>query len=75
MNHKFEIFPRVPLIQQATPFLPLDRLTELFNVSLWVKRDDMNGVGAGGNKVRKLEYLLADAKQNNASAIITGGGI
>ena len=75
MNHKFEIFPRVPLIQQATPFLPLDRLTELFNVSLWIKRDDMNGVGAGGNKVRKLEYLLADAKQNNASAIITGGGV
>ena len=45
-----------------TPVQYLNNLSEMFQTNLYVKRDDMTGVALGGNKVRKLEFLLADAK-------------
>src|SRR5207245_9826283 len=42
--------------------------------SLWVKRDDVTGLGGGGNKARKLEYLCADALAQGAETLVTGGG-
>jgi D-cysteine desulfhydrase len=41
---------------------------------LWVKRDDLTGLGGGGNKVRKLEYLCADAMAQGCDVLVTGGG-
>jgi L-cysteate sulfo-lyase len=57
-----------------TPLEPLERLSRLLGgPRLWVKRDDLSGLALGGNKIRKLEYLLADALQQQATTIITTG--
>ena len=54
-------FPRVALGHLPTPLEPMDRLSELLGgPRLWVKRDDCTGLSSGGNKTRKLEYLMAD---------------
>ncbi|MBQ6715864.1 MAG: D-cysteine desulfhydrase family protein [Clostridia bacterium] len=56
-----------------TPVQYLNNLSEMFQTNLYVKRDDMTGVALGGNKVRKLEYLLYDAKQKGAEIVFTTG--
>ncbi|MEM8555658.1 MAG: D-cysteine desulfhydrase [Pseudomonadota bacterium] len=67
-------FPRVALGHLSTPLEPMDRLSEeLGGPRLWVKRDDCTGLSSGGNKTRKLEYLMADAVQQGADVIITQG--
>ncbi|MFN3821925.1 MAG: 1-aminocyclopropane-1-carboxylate deaminase/D-cysteine desulfhydrase [bacterium] len=58
-----------------TPFYPLRRLSRLWGGEIWVKRDDLTGMELSGNKVRKLEYLLAQALERGADTIITCGGI
>ena len=74
MNGSF--LPRVKLAHLPTPIHPLRRLsTELGGPQLWVKRDDMTGLAFGGNKVRKLEFLLAEAQAQNARTLITRGAI
>ncbi len=66
--------PRLPLAFTPTPLTRLPRLTSLFNkVDLWIKRDDQTGLGLGGNKTRKLEFLLADALQKGCDTVITAG--
>lgn len=66
--------PHVPLAQLPTPLEPLPRLSaEIGGPRLWVKRDDQTGLAMGGNKVRKLEYLLADAQAQGADVILTTG--
>ena len=67
-------FPRVHLAQLPTPIEPLSRLTKLLGgPTLFIKRDDQTGLAFGGNKTRKLEYLLADALSKNTRTLITGG--
>ena len=67
-------FPRVQLGHLPTPLEPMDRLSELLGgPRLWVKRDDCTGLSSGGNKTRKLEYLMADAQAHGADTIITQG--
>ncbi len=67
-------FPRVALGHLPTPLEPMDRLSEhLGGPRLWVKRDDCTGLSSGGNKTRKLEYLMADALKQGADTIITQG--
>ncbi len=67
-------FPRVKLGHFPTPLEPMDRLSELLGgPRLWVKRDDCTGLSTGGNKTRKLEFLMADAVQSGADTIITQG--
>src|SRR3954469_19860579 len=67
--------PRVPLASVSpTPLEPLDRLGGALGLEpgrLWVKRDDLNGLGGGGNKVRKLEFLPPDAPHPGGGG---GGG-
>jgi len=71
-----ERFPRIPLGHGPTPLEPLERLTKhLGGPQLWVKRDDCTGLALGGNKVRKLEFLLAEALADGADTVITVGGI
>ena len=66
--------PHVALAHLPTPLEPLDRLSaELGGPRIWVKRDDATGLAMGGNKVRKLEYLLADAVDQGADVVLTTG--
>ncbi len=66
--------PRVPLAHLPTPLQPLERLSRaLGGPRLWLKRDDLTGLALGGNKTRKLEYLLGDALQRGADTVITAG--
>lgn len=66
---------KLSLIPEITPLHSLPTLSQQLDASLYVKRDDLTGIGAGGNKGRKLEYLLADAKAQGAVDIVTGGGL
>ena len=71
-----EAQPREPLGHWPTPLEPLPRLTaELGGPKIWVKRDDCSGLATGGNKTRKLEYLIADAKNCGADTIVTYGAV
>lgn len=67
-------FPKKALCNYTTP---IQRLTNyeihLNKKDIFIKRDDLNGLGAGGNKVRSLEYLLGDAINSNSNLIITSG--
>jgi L-cysteate sulfo-lyase len=67
-------FPRIRLAHLPTPLEPLERLSEhLDGPRLWIKRDDCTGLSSGGNKTRKLEFLLADALSQRADTVITQG--
>lgn len=66
-------FPRVPLAFLPTPIMEAPRLAaEIDGPKLWIKRDDLTGFGFGGNKIRGLEFLLADALAQKADTLITG---
>jgi len=68
-------FPRLHFAHLPTPLEPMPRLSELLDgPNLWIKRDDCTGLSSGGNKSRKLEFLMADALQNRADTIVTQGG-
>ncbi|MCX4176436.1 MULTISPECIES: D-cysteine desulfhydrase [Paraburkholderia] len=67
-------FPRVQLGHVDTPLEPMPRLSELLGgPKLFVKRDDCTGLATGGNKTRKLEFLIADALEKGADTVITQG--
>lgn len=60
----------------STPLIPLDNLSEkLGGPRIWVKRDDMTGFASGGNKIRKLEYLLKDARMKGCDTLVTQGAL
>ena len=67
-------FPRISLAVLPTPIQKLENISRLLGTNVWVKRDDLTGIGLGGNKVRKLEFLLADAKRQGAEIVFTTGG-
>jgi len=67
-------FPTVPLAVLPTPLYKLENLSREVGKNLYIKRDDMTGVALGGNKVRKLEFLLADAQAKGADVVLTAGG-
>lgn len=66
-------FPRVKLGVLPTPLVKLENISRDFGKNIYLKRDDMTGVALGGNKVRKLEFLLADAKERGADTVMTTG--
>ena len=70
-------FPRYPLLFGPSPIHPLDRLTEhLGGARIWAKREDVNsGLAYGGNKTRKLEYLVPDAIAQGADTLVSIGGV
>lgn len=65
--------PRVPLILLPTPLHRLDRLSAELGIDLWIKRDDLTGFALGGNKGRKLEYLMAQALAEGAEFVVSCG--
>ncbi|MBR57562.1 MAG: D-cysteine desulfhydrase [Myxococcales bacterium] len=68
-----EQFNRIPLGRLDTPIEKISSLED--GVEIWVKRDDLTGLGLSGNKIRKLEYLLWEAKEAGADTLITCGGV
>ncbi len=71
-------FPRIRLGHFPTPLEPMERLTKHLRASgpcptLWIKRDDATGLSTGGNKTRKLEYLMAEAVALGADIVLTQG--
>lgn len=69
-------FPRVKLCHAPTPLEFMPNLTRhLGGPQLWIKRDDCTGIATGGNKVRKLEFLMGDAMAQGADHIVTQGAV
>jgi L-cysteate sulfo-lyase len=69
-------FARVNLCHRPTPLEPMNRLSDhLGGPRLYVKRDDCTGLAFGGNKARKLEFLMADALAQAANTVVTVGGV
>ncbi len=67
-------FPRVHLAHLPTPLERMDRLSEaLGGPEIWIKRDDCTGLSTGGNKTRKLEFLMAEAQVEGADLVMTQG--
>ena len=73
----FANIPRYPSVSLNTPIEPLNRLRQAIPGApqLWIKRDDLTGYLGGGNKLRKLEYVMADALSRGATTIVTTGSI
>jgi D-cysteine desulfhydrase family pyridoxal phosphate-dependent enzyme len=70
------VLPSFPLASLPTPVEPLERLSALLaGPALFVKRDDLTGLAFGGNKARKLSYLLADALAQQANHLVTRGAL
>lgn len=67
--------PRVTLARLPTPLERSPKLGDLLGVPLWWKRDDLTGAELSGNKIRKLEFLLADAEAAGADTVVTCGGV
>ena len=69
-------FPRVELAALPTALQPAPRLSRALGgkVNIWIKRDDNTGLAIGGNKARKLEFLLADALRQGCDTVLTTGG-
>lgn len=69
-------FPRVRLFPAPTPLEPLRNLSRhLGGPEIWIKRDDCTVVGTGGNKVRKLEWLVGEAQAQGATHLVTQGAV
>jgi len=84
MRHVWELilqnllseFRRINLCHQPTPLEEMPRLTAaLGGPRLWIKRDDCTGLATGGNKTRKLEFLMAAAQEAGADLIVTQGAV
>ena len=73
---RIESLPRFRLAQLPTPIEELNTLSrELGGPELLIKRDDQTGLAFGGNKTRKLEFLVGEALAQNADTLITCGGV
>ena len=76
MKMNLSQFPRRRYTEGKTPLEFLPRLTqELGGPNIWIKRDDLLGLAGGGNKTRKLEFLVADALAQGADTLITCGAV
>ncbi len=76
MNDILAGFKRVELCHQPTALEQMPRLTKLLGgPRLWIKRDDCTGLATGGNKTRKLEFLMADALDAGADMVVTQGAV
>ena len=70
----FSSFSKVSLGVFPTPIQKLHHISRTLGTNVYIKRDDLTGLGLGGNKVRKLEYLMADARDHGAELVFTTGG-
>ncbi|MCZ4058155.1 D-cysteine desulfhydrase [Pantoea sp. LMR881] len=73
--HLLHQFPRLELLGAPTPLEHLPRLSDFLGRDIFIKRDDVTPVAMGGNKLRKLEFLAADALREGADVLLTAGAI
>lgn len=73
--HNIVNFPRIELLGSPTPLAHLPRLSDYLGRDIFIKRDDVTPVAFGGNKLRKLEFLAADALRAGADVLLTAGAI
>lgn len=73
--HLLHSFPRLELVGAPTPLEHLPRLSDYLGRDIFIKRDDVTPVALGGNKLRKLEFLAADALRQGADVLLTAGAI
>lgn len=73
--HLLSSFPKLELLGAPTPLEYLPRLSDHLGRDIFIKRDDVTPVALGGNKLRKLEYLAADALRQGADVLLTAGAI
>ncbi|MBN1901463.1 D-cysteine desulfhydrase family protein [Candidatus Sumerlaeota bacterium] len=66
---------RIPMANTPTPIQKLETLSRELGIEFYAKRDDMTGMELSGNKVRKLEFLMAEAMQKGADTVVTCGGV
>ena len=67
--------PRAVLLSGPTPIEHLARLSQRLGVEVFVKRDDLTGLGMGGNKIRQLEFYLGDALAKGADTVLITGAV
>lgn len=75
---RFASFPRFPLLAGPTPLQRAERLEKALGANsprIFIKRDDLTGLAYGGNKTRKLEYLVAEAITQQATVLVTAGAV
>jgi len=75
MNKLFKVFEKIPRVKIAflpTPLQKLERLSRLYGVEMYIKRDDLTGIEVGGNKTRKFEFVLPEAIAKGADYLVTG---
>jgi D-cysteine desulfhydrase family pyridoxal phosphate-dependent enzyme len=76
LHHRLSRFPRLPLAHLPTPLEDLDVLSKrLGGLPLHMKRDDQTGLAFGGNKARKLEFIMADMMEKGADTVVTWAGV
>ncbi|MCB5306552.1 D-cysteine desulfhydrase [Yersinia massiliensis] len=75
LQHKLAQFPRLDLVGNVTPLEKLSRLSDYLGREIYIKRDDVTPLALGGNKLRKLEFLAADALSQGADTLVTAGAI
>ncbi len=80
LSQRLDRFPRVALLEGPTPIQRLERLERVLGLDprrtrLFVKRDDLTGIGGGGNKLRKLEFLLGEAIDQGCDTFVTTGAL
>jgi D-cysteine desulfhydrase len=78
----FDLFPKIeaklgwtPLVETPTPVHRLENISALLKGEVWIKRDDRSSSTYGGNKPRKLEFILGDALARGKNTLVTGGGL
>lgn len=76
LRRRLSSFPRLPLAHLPTPLEKLDALSQRFEgLSVSMKRDDQTGLAFGGNKARKLEFIMADVVEEGADSVVTWAGV
>lgn len=68
-------FPRVKLVANETPIVRAANLSRELGVELYIKRDDLTGLALGGNKTRKLEFIMGDAVAKDCDTVLTAGAV
>ena len=75
IQEMLERFPRARLMTAETPLERLDRMSDHLDIDLWLKRDDLSGLGLGGNKNRQLEFYFGEALEQGADTVLITGAV
>lgn len=75
LKFKLQKFPRVKFLCGATPIVYAENISKELGVEVYIKRDDLTGLALGGNKTRKLEFIMGEAIKQKCDTVITAGAV